>query len=176
MVSWNTKTWRSSRSSWDSTQSQVWSKSLHMDSILCNPVFSTSFFGLAWFEHLQYGKAKFEVLFKHIHKLHTCNLNEVYNFFIFLQDMSLGIVWLICAFLFWTLTAIGLIFDKHPYAWPNEILRCGLILCLFTIFDITWKEFCVTNYYLTIIYSISLAVATSAMIFYPNVEEKAKTQ
>ena len=96
--------------------------------------------------------------------------------FFFFQDMSLGIVWLICAFLFWTLTAIGLIFDKHPYAWPNEILRCGLILCLFTIFDITWKEFCVTNHYLTIIYSISLAVATSAMIFYPNVEEKAKTQ
>ena len=94
----------------------------------------------------------------------------------FLQDMSLGIVWLICAFLFWTLTAIGLIFDKHPYAWPNEILRCGLILCLFNIFDITWKEFCVTNHDLTIIYSMSILFATSAMTFYPIVKGKARTQ
>jgi len=112
-----------------------------------------------------YAILHFLLVFLAWHDLNTYNM-----------DMSLGIVWLICAFLFWTLTAIGLIFDKHPYAWPNEILRCGLILCLFTIFDITWKEFCVTNYYLTIIYSISLAVATSAMIFYPIVEEKAKTQ
>ena len=38
---------------------------------------------------------------------------------------------MVTLFLFWTLTNVGMIFDKTLLAWPSEFLRCGLFLVVY---------------------------------------------
>jgi len=68
----------------------------------------------------------------------------------------------ICAFLFWTLTAIGMLFDNSPYAWVNEFLRSTVFLVSYAKFG-TWNEFKIPSPILTTAFSVSLIISIVTM-------------
>merc|ERR1712141_349898 len=68
----------------------------------------------------------------------------------------------ICAFLFWTLTSIGMLFDNSSFAWPNEFLRATAFLMMYLKFG-TWNEFKIPSLILTSTFSVSLIISLVAM-------------
>merc|ERR1719433_183080 len=68
----------------------------------------------------------------------------------------------ICAFLFWTLTSIGMLFDNSSFAWPNEFLRASAFLMMYLKFG-TWNEFKIPSLILTSTFSVSLIISLVAM-------------
>jgi len=77
-------------------------------------------------------------------------------------NMSPLSVLAICAFLFWTLTSIGMLFDNSPYAWPNEFIRSAVFLVLYVKFG-TWNEFKIPYPILVATFSVSIIIATISM-------------
>ena len=68
----------------------------------------------------------------------------------------------ISAFLFWTLTAIGMLFDNSPYAWVNEFLRSIVFMVSYAKFG-TWNEFKIPSPILTTAFSVSLIISIVTM-------------
>merc|ERR1719219_3275629 len=68
----------------------------------------------------------------------------------------------ICAFLFWTLTSIGMLFDNSSFAWPNEFLRASAFLMIYLKFG-TWNEFKIPSLIMTTTFSVSLIISLVAM-------------
>ena len=79
-------------------------------------------------------------------------------FSIHLQQMAPLSVFTVSAFLFWTLTSIGMLFDNSSYAWPNELLRSTVFLLMYVKFG-AWNEFKIPSPILTATFSISLIIA-----------------
>merc|ERR1711990_277175 len=77
-------------------------------------------------------------------------------------NMSPLSVLAICAFLFWTLTSIGMLFDNSPYAWLNEFIRSAVFLILYVKFG-TWNEFKIPYPILVATFSVSMIIATISM-------------
>ena len=74
--------------------------------------------------------------------------------------MSQTSVIAIGVFVFWTLTSIGMIFDKSSFAWPNELVRSVIFLVLYVKFG-ALRNFLVPA---QIMYSTFLASAAIAAI------------
>lgn len=80
----------------------------------------------------------------------------------------------ICAFLFWTFTSIGMIFDKSPLAWPNEFFRSGVFLWLYVKVG-TWNEFLIPYEILVATFSVSLVISLVSIIA-ENVKSSGKAK
>jgi len=74
------------------------------------------------------------------------------------QTSVLGIV----MFLFWTLTNIGMIFDKSKSAWLSEGLRAVTFLVLYVKFG-TWNEFRIPHQILIASFSVSLLISLASL-------------
>lgn len=68
-----------------------------------------------------------------------------------------------CAFLFWTLTSIGMLFDNSGYAWPNEFIRSSAFLILYVKLG-TWNEFQVPYPILVATFTTSLIISTVSIV------------
>ena len=68
----------------------------------------------------------------------------------------------ICAFLFWTLTSLGMLFDRSAFAWPNEFIRSGVFLYLY-IKRGTWNEFKVPYEIMVGTFAVSMIISTISM-------------
>merc|ERR1711992_7401 len=64
----------------------------------------------------------------------------------------------ICLFLFWTLTNIGMIFDKNQWAWLSEGIRAMTFLMLYVKFSV-WNEFRIPYQILVASFSVSSIIA-----------------
>ena len=73
-------------------------------------------------------------------------------------EMSVLSVLTITGFLIWTLTSLGMIFDKNTWAWPSEFVRAGLFLTLYLKFGV-WNEFNVPAAILYASFAASMAIA-----------------
>lgn len=76
--------------------------------------------------------------------------------------MSASSVLAISAFLFWTLTSIGMLFDNSSWAWPNEFIRSGVFLFLYVKMG-TWNEFKIPYPILVAAFSTSLIISLVSM-------------
>ena len=54
--------------------------------------------------------------------------------------MSLTAVTLVSLFLIWTLTSVGMLFDRDQWAWPSEFAR-GVAFLMIYHFLGAWSEF-----------------------------------
>jgi len=91
--------------------------------------------------------------------------------------MSLVTVWSICAYLFWTLTSVGMLFDNSPNAWPNELLRSSVFLIIYSSLG-TWSKYRVPQQILLGTYGISVGLSLSKImidVFMP-MKKEVKTE
>ena len=81
-----------------------------------------------------------------------------------------------CAFLFWTLTSIGMLFDNSHYAWPNELLRSSIFLIMYIKFG-AWNEFKIPSPILVGTFSVSLIISLQCILRQMDYDiPKVKTQ
>lgn len=92
----------------------------------------------------------------------------------FFQEMSQTSLLAICFFLFWTLTSIGMIFDKSSFAWPSEFLRSATFLLLYVKVG-AWNEFLIPYEILIATFSVSLVIALVCTIA-QNMKNEKKIQ
>ena len=62
------------------------------------------------------------------------------------------------AYLIWSLTSLGMIFDNNPWAWPSEFVRAGLFLALYIKFGAR-SEFKIPSVILYASFAVSMAIA-----------------
>ncbi len=77
--------------------------------------------------------------------------------------MSEFSVLLICGFLFWTLTGIGMVFDKSPWAWINELIRSATFMLMYFKFG-TWNEFKIPVEILYAVFVGSIAISLISIV------------
>jgi len=77
-------------------------------------------------------------------------------------EMSQSSVFGICIFLFWTLTNIGMIFDKNQWAWISEGLRAVTFLVLYIKWGV-WQEFRIPSQILVASFAVSLLISMASM-------------
>ena len=79
----------------------------------------------------------------------------------------------ICGFLFWTLTSLGMIFDKSPLAWGSELIRSTVFLFLYVKIG-AWNEFLIPYEMLigTFLVSLTIAVANLAATLFQRSKSK----
>ncbi len=71
-------------------------------------------------------------------------------------------IFAIIVFLFWTLTSLGMIFDKSPLSWINEFIRSGTFMLIY--FKIgAWNEFRIPVQILYAAFVGSMAISAVAM-------------
>ena len=73
-------------------------------------------------------------------------------------QMSQTSVLAITGFLIWTLTSLGMIFDKSTWAWPSELARAALFLTLYVKFG-TWNEFRMPSPILYASFTVSMIIS-----------------
>jgi hypothetical protein len=76
--------------------------------------------------------------------------------------MSETSVLTISAFLFWTLTSLGMVFDKSSWSWPNEFVRAATFLVLYVKFG-TWNQFRIPYQILYAVFVASMAISVVMM-------------
>ena len=81
-----------------------------------------------------------------------------------LQMTQTGVL-TICAFLFWTLTSIGMLFDKSSLAWESEFLRSAVFLILYVKMG-AWNEFMIPYEILIGTFTMSLIVSFANIVVY----------
>ncbi len=77
--------------------------------------------------------------------------------------MSEASVLTVCGFLFWTLTSIGMIFDKDTWAWKSEFCRAAAFLFLYLKLG-AWNEFMIPYEILIGTFSVSLTIASISLV------------
>lgn len=79
-----------------------------------------------------------------------------------MQDMSQSNSILVIAYLIWSLTSLGILYDKNSWSWVGELLRCSVSLVFFEhIAPFTM----VPEVYLKAMYTGSAVVATCGLIY-----------
>merc|ERR1719305_1963342 len=69
----------------------------------------------------------------------------------------------ICTFLFWTLTSIGMVFDKSSLAWASEFLRSAVFLILYVKMG-AWNEFMIPYEMLIGTFTVSLIISFANIV------------
>ena len=77
--------------------------------------------------------------------------------------MSEASVLAISLFLIWTLTSLGMLYDKSVYAWPNEFIRSSVFMVLYHYFG-TWNEFRIPVEILDAVFIASLVIGALATV------------
>jgi len=78
-------------------------------------------------------------------------------------EMSFFSVLTITAYLMWTLTSLGMIFDKSSWAWPSELIRSALFFTMYVKFG-AWNEFRIPSQILYASFAASMTISL-IMIF-----------
>lgn len=79
-----------------------------------------------------------------------------------LQMTQTGVL-TICTFLFWTLTSIGMVFDKSSLAWASEFLRSAVFLILYVKMG-AWNEFMIPYEMLIGTFTVSLIISFANIV------------
>eukprot|EP00095_Tigriopus_kingsejongensis_P011023 maker-scaffold109_size355148-snap-gene-0.15 protein:Tk11023 transcript:maker-scaffold109_size355148-snap-gene-0.15-mRNA-1 annotation:"transmembrane protein 195" len=78
-------------------------------------------------------------------------------------SMSQGSALLVIGFLIWTLTSIGFLFDKRPWDWLSEILRCGSLLYYYHAIG-SWSQLQIPSFVVSFAFSASLFISCAAFL------------
>ena len=91
-------------------------------------------------------------------------------------EMTQTSVLAISGFLIWTLTSIGMIFDKNQFAWMSEIGRSVTFLVIYQYFG-AWSNFLVSSQILNSVFIASIIVsAYSVIAFAENVKKSSESK